>query len=122
MTKIGRVTDYWRVKKVGFPCPNPEFESLDLWFDIIFGRSSIFRGEAAMICGTFWCHAELSKMVTQIGNAANQIRNRHFQKVVGSRTREHHVFIYCPRRPSFVGTVLFMHLGDFMDLKIGHDR
>ena len=63
-----------------------------------------------------------TKMVTQIGNAANQTRNHHFQKAVESPTREHHLFIDYPRRPSFVGTVLFIHLGDFKDLEIGHDR
>ena len=75
-----------------------------------------------MICGIFLGHPKRTKMVTQIGNTANHMQNHHFQKTVESRKREGLQFIHYPRRSSFVGAVLFVHLGDFMDLKIGHDR
>ena len=75
-----------------------------------------------MICGIFLGHPKRTKLITQIGNTANHMQNRHFQKTVESRRREGLQFIHYPRRSSFVGAVLFVHLGDFMDLKIGHDR
>ena len=75
-----------------------------------------------MICGIFLGHPKRTKMVTQIGNVANHMQNHHFQKTVESRRREGLQFIHYPLRSSFVGAVIFVHLGDFMDLKIGHDR